>query len=51
VHLPRVAELLLERGRRGRLQELPEARSGVRESPARQLDPEVVERMDNPIVR
>jgi hypothetical protein len=50
VHLPRVAELLLERRGGGRLQELAEPRTGIREPPARQLDPEGVERTEDTIV-
>jgi len=44
VDLARVAELLVERNGRGRLQVLAEARAGVREPPGRQLDSEIVER-------
>src|SRR5881409_54919 len=38
VHLARVAELLLDGGRRRRLHELAESRPGVGKTPRRQLD-------------
>ena len=45
MHLRRIAELLFDRRRCPRLDELAEARARIRKTPGRQLDLELVERL------
>ena len=47
MHLARIAELLLQRGGRRRLQKFAKARARVGESPGGQLDLKVIEGADD----